>query len=354
MTETEQAALAVALDRGLIALPETGPILVQGLGAGAPLDALPQTRALLLEDFEPQADRLAQRGWTVQPVPATSKDLRARLTSDHGTLPRLILYIPGKQRERALGDLALLAEILAEGGILAMAVANTGGAARSQGDLDALFGNVGVLSKHKCRVLWAAKGAEFKTGLAAEWIAGAAARALPLLPDKPAIATVPGLFAWDRIDAGSGLLAAHLPASLAGVVADLGCGWGYLSSEILARCPGVTRIDAVDADSRAVALARQNLTDPRVSVRWADATQPHGVAQWDAVVMNPPFHQGRAAVPDLGKAFIRAAAHGLKPGGKLLLVANRSLPYEADLEAEFASWRSLLDQDGFKLLEAIR
>ena len=180
MTETEQAALAVALDRGLIALPETGPILVQGLGAGAPLDALPQTRALLLEDFEPQADRLAQRGWTVQPVPATSEDLRARLNSDHGTLPRLILYIPGKQRERALGDLALLAEILAEGGILAMAVANTGGAARSQGDLDALFGNVGVLSKHKCRVLWAAKGAEFKTGLAAEWIAGATARALPL------------------------------------------------------------------------------------------------------------------------------------------------------------------------------
>ncbi|KJV08870.1 hypothetical protein VZ95_14970 [Elstera litoralis] len=59
MTETEQAALAVALDRGLIAPPETGPILVQGLGAGAPLDALPQTRALILEDFEPQADRLA-------------------------------------------------------------------------------------------------------------------------------------------------------------------------------------------------------------------------------------------------------------------------------------------------------
>ncbi len=354
MTETEQAALAVALDRGLIALPETGPILVQGLGAGAPLDDLPQTRTLLLEDFEPQADRLAQRGWTVQPVPATSDDLRARLQTDHGTLPRVILYVPGKQRERALGDLALLAETLAEGGVLAMAVANTGGAARSQSDLNDLFGGVGVLSKHKCRVLWAAKGAEFQTGLAAEWIAGATARTLPLLPEKSPIATAPGLFAWDRIDAGSALLAAHLPASLAGVVADLGCGWGYLSAEILARCPGVTRIDAVEADSRAVALARQNLPDPRVSVRWADATQPHGTAEWDAVVMNPPFHQGRAAVPDLGKAFIRAAAHGLKPGGKLLLVANRSLPYEADLEAAFASWRSLIDQDGFKLLEATR
>ena len=139
-----------------------------------------------------------------------------------------------------------------------------------------------------------------------------------------------------------------------GVVADLGCGWGYLSAELLARCPGITRLDAIDADARAVALARQNLTDPRAAVRWADASQPHGVAQWDAVVMNPPFHQGRAAVPDLGRAFIRAAAHGLKPGGRLLLVANVTLPYERELETEFASWQQIDEADGFKLLTAVR
>lgn len=354
MTESEQAALAVALDRGLIALPETGPILAQGLIPGAPLEDLPQTRALLLEDFEPQADRLAARGWTVEPVPAASEPLRERLTRDYGAAPRLALLIPGKQRERALGDLALMAETLAEGGMLAVAVANTGGAARAQGDLADLFGSVGVLSKHKCRVLWAQKGADFKTGLAAAWIAAAQPRPLPLLPHGSPVLTAPGLFAWDHLDAGSQLLAAHLPADLSGAVADLGCGWGYLSAELLARCPGITRLDALEADARAVALARQNLTDPRAAVRWADASQPHGVAQWDAVVMNPPFHQGRAALPDLGRAFIRAAAHGLKPGGRLMLVANITLPYERELEAEFASWQQIAEADGFKLLTAVR
>ena len=51
------------------------------------------------------------------------------------------------------------------------------------------------------------------------------------------------------------------------------------------------------------------------------------------MIMNPPFHQGRAAEPDLGAAFIAAAARILKPHGRLMMVANRQLPYEAALDA---------------------
>ncbi|MCB7212868.1 methyltransferase, partial [Lactiplantibacillus plantarum] len=43
----------------------------------------------------------------------------------------------------------------------------------------------------------------------------------------------PGVFAWDRIDPASALLAEHLPADLAGRAADLGAGYGYLSRELL-------------------------------------------------------------------------------------------------------------------------
>ncbi|MDT9081655.1 methyltransferase, partial [Escherichia coli] len=74
--------------------------------------------------------------------------------------------------------------------------------------------------------------------------------------------------------------------------------------------------------------------DPRARFTWADATQGRP-GPFDAVVMNPPFHNGRAADPALGLAFIRAAAHALTPSGTLWMVANRHLPYEAALREAF-------------------
>ncbi len=62
--------------------------------------------------------------------------------------------------------------------------------------------------------------------------------------------------------------------------------------------------------------------------------------------MNPPFHAGRSADPTMGQGFIAAAAKRLKPGGKLLLVANRQMPYEAGLKALFKSVQPLEDDAG--------
>jgi 16S rRNA (guanine1207-N2)-methyltransferase len=70
--------------------------------------------------------------------------------------------------------------------------------------------------------------------------------------------------------------------------------------------------------------------------------------------MNPPFHQGRAADPGIGQQIIRAAAKALKKGGRLMMVANRQLPYEAILQAEFTDWQELARNSGFKVLAARR
>jgi 16S rRNA (guanine1207-N2)-methyltransferase len=70
--------------------------------------------------------------------------------------------------------------------------------------------------------------------------------------------------------------------------------------------------------------------------------------------MNPPFHAGRASEPDIGKAFVRAASSALKPGGRLLMVANRKLPYEHTLAQAFRRVLPVADQDGFKVIEAVR
>ena len=162
----------------------------------------------------------------------------------------------------------------------------------------------------------------------------------------------PGVFAWDRIDPGTALLAQHLPP-MKGTGADLGCGYGALATVVL-RSPEVTALRLVDLDRRAVEAARRNINDPRARFDWADARTAEAHGDLDFVVMNPPFHDGGAEDRRLGQAFIRKAAELLKKGGVLWLVANRHLPYEAELAAAFKRVRPVADAGGYKVLEAVK
>ena len=162
----------------------------------------------------------------------------------------------------------------------------------------------------------------------------------------------PGVFAWDRIDAGTALLAQILPP-LKGVGADLGCGYGALSTVVL-RSPAIASLRLVDLDRRAVEAARRNVEDPRASFEWADARDLAQNGDLDFIVMNPPFHDGGAEDRRLGQAFIRKAAGMLKKGGVLWLVANRHLPYEAELGEAFKRVTPHGEGAGYKLFEAVR
>ncbi|AQS42155.1 MAG: Ribosomal RNA small subunit methyltransferase C [Candidatus Tokpelaia hoelldobleri] len=168
--------------------------------------------------------------------------------------------------------------------------------------------------------------------------------------------TLPGMFSHGRIDTGSALLTRFMPDILEGAVADFGAGWGYLSACALENCPDITALDLYEADYDALQVARRNLANIPSSVlpgfHWQDLTreQPHQC--YDTIISNPPFHEGRAADVSLGQAFIRCAARALKPNGKLLLVANRHLPYETILADCFRHSEHLAQENGFKIILA--
>lgn len=184
------------------------------------------------------------------------------------------------------------------------------------------------------------------TGLDAAITAGA-----PRIVPGLGLWSQPGVFSWDRVDAGSARLLDLLPL-LTGRGADLGCGVGVLAARILAS-PEVTALTCIDIDARAVACAERNLNDPRVSVRQADVRRLGGALKdLDFVVMNPPFHDGGREDRDLGVAFVQAAAAALRKGGVCWLVANRHLPYEAALAEAFGRAEIRADAGGYKIVEA--
>ncbi len=178
------------------------------------------------------------------------------------------------------------------------------------------------------------------------------------LPDRGRIdgrySAAPGMFSHNRVDPASELLAHHLPADLTGRVADFASGWGYLSVQLKERCSAVTAIDLYEADYAALQAAKENLALVRQGVaidyHWHDLIAEPVERRYDAIVMNPPFHQGRTADPNIGQAMIRVAVKALEQGGRLFVVANRHLPYEKVLEQEYLGHGRLADEAGFKVL----
>ena len=167
----------------------------------------------------------------------------------------------------------------------------------------------------------------------------------------PGFVTRPGVFSADGPDPGSVALLQHLPERLPSRMVDLGAGWGWLSAEVL-KHPGVGTLHLVEADALALDCARRNVTDPRAQFHWADARDFRLPEPVNGVIMNPPFHQGRTADPKLGAAFIRAAAGLLTGAGRMWMVANRHLPYEAVLRDHFGDVSELGGDNRFKILTA--
>lgn len=273
-----------------------------------------------------------------------------RVDEPAGTYP-LVLVLPGKSKDETLSWFALARDHLAPGGRLLAAMPNTAGAGRFEKELARACGNVNSIQKHKCRAFHAVTDGTWCEEVFAEWRALGGRRAVP----NTKFVVEPGIFSVAQVDPGSALLAAQLPGGLRGAVADLGAGWGYLSDAVLRRSPQVTRLDLFEADARALACARENLADQdrELGFHWHDvcAGVPGG---YDAVVMNPPFHAGQASDVDLGRAFVVAAAGALKRGGRLFMVANRQLPYEAVLDNCRLTWRVAGGDNIYKLLFAER
>ncbi len=166
--------------------------------------------------------------------------------------------------------------------------------------------------------------------------------------------TVPGIFSADAIDPASAMLCENITQPLIGKGADLGAGWGYLGQHALQEYPKITHIDLYEAEQISLDCAQKNITDARTDFHWCDIQEMPVKPAYDFILMNPPFHVSRKADPAIGRAFIAKAAKMLTSKGRLWMVANKQLPYEACLNDHFNTWDYVKQTNQYKIIHARR
>ncbi len=286
-------------------------------------------------------DRPAEALQTSPMIPGST----AIETVETGSAEAAVIYAPAGVLERR-HVLAQALRALRPGGRLDVMAPKDRGGSRLRKEL-AAFGLEGAESSKAHHRRWQGVRPEKVSGLDEALRAGALQRVEGLDSWSQ-----PGVFAWDRMDPGTVLLAQHLPV-LKGRGADLGCGYGALSILVL-RSPAVEGLRLIDLDRRAIEAARRNVEDARATFEWADVRTLPVAGDLNFVVTNPPFHDGGAEDRRLGQTFVRQAAALLRRGGVLWLVANRHLPYEAELKAAFARVRPVVEAGGYKVFEAVK
>jgi 16S rRNA (guanine1207-N2)-methyltransferase len=149
--------------------------------------------------------------------------------------------------------------------------------------------------------------------------------------------SLPGVFAYDRLDEGTALLLENLPVQPGERILDLGCGYGILGLAALRM--GASQVDLVDSNLIAIACVRANLHASGASNARALPSDGLSAVQnqrYDRILSNPPFHAGKGIDYQMAQAFIEQSWQVLATGGTLSLVANRFIRYEHVLKMFFS------------------
>ena len=117
----------------------------------------------------------------------------------------------------------------------------------------------------------------------------------------------------------------------------------------LCAIPTVCAGPLVKPASASANVKRLGLAD-RCEEAWWDAQEGPPEGRFDLVLINPPFHTGKAVDLAPAHAMFHVASQILAPGGLALVVTNRTLPYERELSS-LGTLRVVCRKGGYKVLE---
>jgi 16S rRNA (guanine1207-N2)-methyltransferase len=265
------------------------------------------------------------------------------------------LIISPKGRDFARAQIWSAYHSLLEGGELYLIGANDEGIKSVIADAGTLFGRARTLTYKQRHRLGAAQKFEAGASFPAAW-GDVPTRIQTRTLDTPLgsipLGTMPGVFSWQALDDGTAFLLSQalLPGLAEGAdVLDVGCGTGVIGCALGRRARSLHLVDvnllAVECARTSVQL--NDLPDARVypSDVYSDVE-----GSFDLIVSNPPFHQGFDVSSEAVSRLMAQAPDHLKPGGRLLIVANAFLPYEAALEEHLGNAQVVAQNTRYKVL----
>ncbi|TIT34023.1 MAG: class I SAM-dependent methyltransferase, partial [Mesorhizobium sp.] len=223
-----------------VAMPRKGErVLFLGAEPGFRLPEGFDATLHLVQGFRPHFRALQGAGFTVTPH-----------LEGEGFDAALVLA--GRHRGQNELRIAEAIERVRPGGLIAVAGGKDDGIASLRKRIGELVTLDGHMPKHHGIAFWFHRPAD-----------AAAAAALrvanPTLLVESRFRTAPGMFSFDKIDAGSRLLVDNLPGDLRGNIADFCAGWGYVAAEVAARSPGISALDLYEAEFEALEAAKRNI-----------------------------------------------------------------------------------------------
>lgn len=167
------------------------------------------------------------------------------------------------------------------------------------------------------------------------------------------ISNLPGVFSFQSLDKGTAELLPFLKQYPADSVLDFGCGSGIIACHYKQNHP-TSSVDALDANTFAIASALRTAANNALELNHVFQSDGFDkVSQrYDLIISNPPFHQGQEQTYAVSENLIKQSTDYLKPNGRLLIVANRFLPYEKWIQQCFNKADNLFENNQFKVILA--
>ncbi len=168
-----------------------------------------------------------------------------------------------------------------------------------------------------------------------------------MIPGNEVVISHAGVFAGERLDAGTRLLLEHLPRRGGPQrIVDLGCGNGILGVRA-ALNNSRAEVTFVDESYRAMASAEATFRASLGPDRLAHFLVGNGLFDlehgapptvgFDLVLNNPPFHENHAISDTTAWQMFVESRDALRGGGELWVVGNRHLAYPGKLKRLFGN-----------------
>ncbi|MGR5237019.1 methyltransferase [Vibrio alfacsensis] len=172
---------------------------------------------------------------------------------------------------------------------------------------------------------------------------------------------LPNVYSGESLDLGARFMLQHIPQDPAlKHIIDLGCGNGVLSVKAGQLNPQA-RLTCVDESFMAIESAKQNLIDNLGGERDFQCIANNCLDGFKhdssyLIMCNPPFHQQQAITDHIAWQMFCDAKQILNKGGKLLVIGNRHLGYDAKLKRLFgdSNVKLVASNNKFVILQATK